>query len=91
MKYIAKPNTWFKEGTECMLREYLYDIPECKRNDGTIQKASKCGIFDGIRICEDSLCEGGINRETGKPFHAVGEEYKKGEVCSYDEFEIIEN
>ena len=79
MKYIAKPDTWFKTGTECVLEEFLYESP----GNG------KSGIFRGIRVCENPLAEGGINPRTGKPFHEVGEEYEKSEVCSYNEFEII--
>lgn len=47
MRYIAKPNTWFKAGTECKL--------VCPYNDqGTIG-----GIFSGIRITENPESEGG--------------------------------
>ena len=90
MKYIAKPNTWFKEGTECKLIEYLYDSAYTLSENGKIQQEDKHGIFEGIRICEDGLCEGGINKETGKPYHENGKEYHSNEICSYSEFEIIE-
>ena len=39
-KYIAKPNTWFKEGTEVKLIEYLHV-------DGN---GNKYGLFEGIHI-----------------------------------------
>ena len=47
MKYIAKPNTWFKAGTEVEL------LVDC-RPDGW-----DLGIFKGIRICENSGAEAG--------------------------------
>ena len=53
MKYIAKPNTWFKEGTECKLI--------CPYNDeGTIG-----AIFSGVRVCENPESE---KEELGKEY-----------------------
>lgn len=47
MKFIAKPNTWFKAGTECkLIVEY---------GSGS----SRSGIFLGIRITENPASEGG--------------------------------
>jgi hypothetical protein len=60
--YIAKPNTWFKEGTEVRLIEYL-----------TVDKDGlQYGVFEGLR---EKL---------------NGEIVRDSEVCSYDEFNIIE-
>lgn len=39
-KYIAKPNTWFKQGSEAKLIEYLH-----VDGDG-----NKYGLFEGIKI-----------------------------------------
>jgi len=70
-KYIAKKDTWFKEGTEVKFEEYLY----------TSSDGIKCGLFRGIRICENAKSE---NR-------TLGIEYEDGEICSYDEFDIIDD
>lgn len=64
-KYIAKPNTWFKEGTEVRLIEYLI----CDK-DGI-----KYGTFEGVR---DGVNDG------------VSDGVRESEVCSYDEFNIID-
>ncbi len=68
-KYIAKPNTWFKEGSECIL------VSDCE-NFG--------GIFSGIRVCEDNPNENSMG-------YKPGEEREDEELCSWDEFEIVEN
>ena len=42
-KYIAKHNTWFKEGTEAkLIDDYENDM----------------GLFEGVRICENPKAEG---------------------------------
>ncbi len=38
------------------------------------------GIFHGMRTCENSAAE------AGRP---VGEKYEDGEMCDFDEFEVI--
>lgn len=40
-KYIAKPDTWYKAGTEAVLLDYLYGGSE-----------GKVGLFKGLRINE---------------------------------------
>ena len=43
MKYIAKPNTWYKAGTEVTVEEILYDgVALCR----------------GVRVCENPDSEG---------------------------------
>ena len=46
LKYIAKPNTWFKAGTTVTLIDDY-------RPDGL-----DVGLFEGLRICEDEASEG---------------------------------
>ena len=61
-KYIAKPRTWFMEGTEVRLIEYL-----------TVDKDGlQYGVFEGLREKID------------------GEIVRDSEVCSYEEFNIID-
>lgn len=83
MKYIAKPDTWFKAGTEVVLEDYLYDLPRYVRSDGTIQQASKSGLFRGIRVSH-------YPEQISEHAHPAGGEYEDGEICGYDEFEITE-
>jgi len=83
MKYVkltAKPDTWFKAGTEV----YDYDsspghltrvtVPEWER---ALKETGICVC--GIRVCEDNDNENGMGC---KP----GEERWDGEWCHVDEF-----
>jgi hypothetical protein len=72
-RYIAKPGTWFKAGTEVQLVDFLWDHTE--------HGGSKTGIFCGLRVCENPESE-------AKP---LGIEYQDEEMCSYDEFDIVED
>lgn len=77
VKLIAKPNTWFKEGTEVFhYDEYKKLIPLSEFNEW---KKSDMILCRGIRVCENPISE---NRTK------VGEEYIDGELCGIDEFEI---
>lgn len=60
-KFIAKPKTWFKEGTEARPIEYLHID-----GDGV-----KYGLFEGHK------------ERDGKLIY-------ESEVCSYEDFEIID-
>ena len=90
VKLTAKPNTWFKEGTEV----YDYDFHYSEKKRITLDYWNKSlgeygggGInVRGIRVCEDNPNENGMGC---KP----GEEREDGEWCRCDEFnvEIIEN
>ena len=89
VKLIAKPDTWFKEGTEV----FDYDVEYSKKKRVTLEYWNAClGSYGaghicvrGIRVCEDNPNENGMGC---KP----GEEREDGEWCSCDEFnvEIIE-
>jgi hypothetical protein len=86
VRLIAKPDTWFKEGTEVF--DYDSDYSEQKRISlkNWEQSVSEGGIcVRGIRVCEE-----GYEQEpclNCKP----GEERIDGEWCMCDEFfvEII--
>jgi len=47
MKFIAKKDTWFKEGTEAKLIDYYY----------TADDGDQVGLFQGIRVCEHPPAE----------------------------------
>ncbi len=80
VKLIARPNTWFKEGTEVF--DYDSDYEDAKRL--TLEEWNKwleSGIIcvRGIRVCES------VNELT-----EVGEEYIDGESCGCREFDVTE-
>lgn len=79
MRYFAKPDTWFKEGTECFLVDDYRHLDTPSFN---------CGLFRGTYIVDDS----GYDQSYwwGKGYK-VGDEVEMNEVCSFDEFNIIEN
>lgn len=54
---------------------------ECELEDD-FRPAWNAGIFRGMRTCENSAAE------AGKP---VGTKYEDGELCSFDEFEVVED
>lgn len=86
MKYVkltARPNTWFKEGTEVYnYDEYgkrltLEEFEKWKNEDNS------WGILvRGIRICEEG------NGEVENLGYKVGEERIDGELCQFDEFDV---
>jgi len=83
VKLIAKPDTWFKAGTE--VYEYNADYEECKRVslEKWNQALSEGGIcVRGIRVCEE-----GYEQQERCLDCKIGEERIDGEWCSCDEFE----
>jgi hypothetical protein len=79
IKLIAKPDTWFKEGTEV----YDYYSSLDNRTHVTFKEyegAKKYGSIDvrGWRISESLEAEA----------VPVGEEYFDGETCDLEEFEV---
>lgn len=48
VRYIAKPDTWFKAGTEARLLD-----------DCSMPGAQPMGLFYGLRVCEIPGAEGG--------------------------------
>jgi hypothetical protein len=85
VKLTAKPETWFKEGTEV----YDYDSDYFEKKRITLDFWNKSlgehgggGIYvRGIRVCEDNPNEDGMGC---KP----GEERIDGEWCQCDEFNV---
>lgn len=78
IRLIAKPDTWFKEGSEV----YNYDEYGKRFTLLEYEEWKKSGMIlaRGIRVCDDPLAESrGLK---------VGEEYIDGEYCSIDEFNI---
>lgn len=86
MKYVkltARPNTWFKAGTEA----YNYGFHYSEKKRVTLEYWEQCKIegggicVRGIRVCEDNPNENGMGC---KP----GEEREDGEYCMWDEFDV---
>ena len=75
VKLIAKPNTWFKEGTEV----YNYDEYGVRFTLDEYKKQEESGtiLARGLRVCEDA-----------SELRPLGEEYIDGEYCDIDEFEV---
>ena len=73
-QYIAKANSWFKEGSTAELLEYLYtDGDNCKY-----------GLFGGTYVVEKTT---GYDKLWIDKGYKVGDEVQMNEVCAYDEFE----
>ena len=72
-KYIAKNNTWFDEGSEAVLIEYMH-------NAG----GEAFGNFEGTYTVRDT----DYDKYWHQKGHKVGDNVVMREVCSYNEFEI---
>jgi hypothetical protein len=83
VKLIARPDTWFKTGTEV----YDYDYPYSDKKRITLeywdQSLKECGhvCARGIRVCEDNPNENGMG-------YKAGDEREDGEYCHLDEFDV---
>jgi hypothetical protein len=81
VKLIAKPDTWFKAGTEA----YDYDCDENDKYRITLEQWEKDWLPSGIvcargtRVCENPRSENAPH---------VGFEWFDGESCGIDEFTI---
>lgn len=76
MRYIAKPNTWFDEGTEAFLIDDFRDMDESGNYFGYL-----AGVFHGWATFDEEYSRA-KNRPIGRHWDS--------EVCSFDEFEEIE-
>ena len=80
VKLVAKPNTWFKAGTE------VWHCEEPRRLTleewGRWKEPSMAIVLvRGIRVCEDNPNENGMG-------HKAGDERIDGECCSCEEFDV---
>lgn len=81
MKYVkltAKPNTWFKEGTEV----YDYDCREDNKKRITLKDYEKWAEYGSI------LCRGTRIVENSSEGLAIGDEHFDGENCLIEEFDV---
>lgn len=79
IKLTARPNTWFKEGTEVFDYDADFNNQQRITADAWSQALIDKGIcVRGIRITENSAAEGG---------QTEGIERVDGEWCSIDEFD----
>jgi hypothetical protein len=83
VKFISKPNEWFKEGSEA-----FYQDDSFKSRRMTIEEYDRlletppypAAVFVGIRVCEDNPNE--------RNFSEPEEERIDGEFCCFTEFDI---
>ena len=83
VKLIAKPDTWFKEGTEVLYEDKDYKNRRLTLKEWETIKGEtyNYGVFRGLRIVQNPASE-------GRCFQ-VGEEHDgDGECCSFDEFDV---
>lgn len=82
VKLTAKPNTWFKVGTEVYDYDAKYEDKKRVTLDYWNQAVSEGGIcVRGIRVCEDNPNENGMGCK-------ADDERVDGEWCSCNEFEV---
>lgn len=74
-KYIAKPDTWFNEGTKCILQSDF--------RDGNFN----IGLFRGTYTVGPNE---GYDKFWHKRGHKEGDQVEMNEVCNFDEFDIVE-
>ena len=77
-RYFAKPDTWYKAGTEVFLEEDLSD------SDGT--SGYRGWICRGTYIVSDTGYDGFWYAKGYK----VGDEVEMRELCNPDEFNVVE-
>ena len=78
MKYIAKKDTWFKEGTECKLIEDY-------RDENENLAGGNSGLFEGVFVIDE---EKWLKVKTKWKNNKVGDEVDDTEVCNFNEFDI---
>lgn len=83
VKLIAKPDTWFKEGTE--VYDYNCNAPE-ELQRVSLEEWESCVNFEGIK----AICVRGVrNTQLEYEIEIFGEgERWDGEFCGCDEFEV---
>ena len=73
VKLIAKPNTWYKDGTQVL----NYDGEEFDYYEYLDAELTGGILCRGLRVCESK-----------NELHEIGEEYIDGEYCLLTEFNI---
>lgn len=82
-KFIAKKDTWFKEGVEVFYEDANYQYKRVNQETlDLIKKDNPWNVFYGTRICS-------FDYELALGF-SFGQERVDTEVCSLEEFDIIE-
>ena len=85
-RYFAKPNTWFKEGTECFRKEEIYPAGWLFDEDGT---STASAIYEGTYMVGSCNPEG-YDKYWHAKGHKDGDEVSMREHCQDDEFLIEE-
>lgn len=81
VKLTAKPNTWFKEGTEVLFEDFDYKERRMTLSEyeEILRSEWPHAVFVGTRIIENPASEGGGQ---------IGEERQDGEYCPLEEFNV---
>ena len=83
-RYFAKPDTFFKAGTEAFRKEEVCPFGSIFTEEG---KPTAAAAYEGTYVV-------GSNRGIDSIFisrgHKIGDEVLKNEICGDDEFDVIE-
>ena len=99
-RYFAKPNTWFKEGTECFRIEEIYPAGWTFNNDGMsyasanykgvyIVGSSEYSLKEEMPELYEEFCGKSYDDYWYNKGHQKGDEVKMIELCCDSEFEVI--
>lgn len=84
VKLTARPDTWFKAGTEVYTYDSTQDNPvrmTLEEWESWMKPQPFVVLVSGLRVCENNECERGMGC---KP----GDERWDGEACGWDEFDV---
>jgi hypothetical protein len=85
-RYFAKPNTWFKEGTECFREDEMWPSTTLSDNKGN---STGSAIYRGTYIV-GSCNPDGYDKFWYKKGFVDGQEVEMREHCCDDEFDVVE-
>jgi len=85
-RYFAKPDTWFKEGSECFRGATLWPEGSLTNEDG---EKTGTSVYTGIYVVGSS--DGNPNDQRWyKMGHKDGDEITMNESCTNDEFDVVD-
>lgn len=91
-RYYAKPDTWFKEGTEAFREEEMW--PHGSLTDGRTGKKTGSAIYRGIYVVgsnkDDEDNDAGYDNRWYSQGYKDGDEVEMREHSTDDEFFVVE-
>lgn len=85
-RYFAKPDTWFKEGTECFRGDVLFPFGSITNEAG---EKTGSAIYTGTYIV-GSCSPDGYDEHWYSHGYKDGDEVEMNESCTDDEFDVLE-